>query len=79
MAHLTEPSPDSKDFGFAAWKVEDSLIMSWLWSSIQPETSRNCMFLSIAKEIWDTVKHIYSKVQDASVVFDIKMKISSPK
>ena len=35
------------------------------------------MFLSIAKEVWDTIKCTYSNVQDASVIFDIQMKISS--
>ena len=37
------------------------------------------MFLSTAKEIWDIAKRTYSKVQDASVIFYIKMKISSNK
>jgi len=35
------------------------------------------MFLSFAKEIWDTVKCTYSKVQDASIIFEIKTKINS--
>ena len=69
MVHLTEPSLDAKDPNFAAWEVEDSLIMSWLWGSTHPEVSKNCLFLSTAKEIWDTAKHTYSKVQDASVIF----------
>lgn len=40
------------------------------------EVSKNFMFLSLAKEIWDTVSQTYSKVQDALVIFEIKTKIS---
>ena len=79
IAHWTESSPDAKDPNFAAWEVEDSLIISWLWGSMHSEVSKSYMFLSMAKEIWDTAKRTYSKVQDASVIFYIKMKISGTK
>ena len=35
------------------------------------------MFLASAKEIWDTIKQTYSKVQDALVIFDLKTKINN--
>ena len=62
-----------------AWDVEDSMLMLWLWSSIQPEGNKNYIFLSTTKDIWETVKRTYSKVQDAYVVYEIKTKISSTK
>ena len=37
------------------------------------------MFLFSAKDIWETVKCTYSKVQDALVIFEIKTKISGTK
>jgi len=43
------------------------------------EVSKNCMFFSTTKDIWETVMKTYSKVQYASVVYEIKTKISSTK
>jgi len=33
--------------------------------------------LNTAKEIWETVKQTYSKVQDATMIFEVKSKIST--
>ena len=73
------PAPKASDPMFVAWDIEDSMLMSWLWSSMQLEVSKNYMFLSTAKDIWETIKRTYSKVQDASIVYEIKTKISSTK
>lgn len=54
--HLINLPPSTDDPRFEAWDVEDALIMSWLWDSMHPAISGNCMFLTTAKEIWDTVK-----------------------
>ena len=75
IRHLTEPSPQKSDPGFNAWDIEDSMIMSWLWNAMQPEVSRNYMFLSSTKDIWEMVRRTYSKIQDASVIYEIKMKL----
>ena len=67
------------DSKFAAWEEEDSQIMSWLWNSMQPEISRTCMFLPIAKEVRESVCQTYSKVRDAAQIFDLKTKIHNTK
>ena len=41
-----------------------------------PEISGTCMFLTVAKEIWETVRQSYSKVHDATQI-EIKPKIST--
>ena len=46
---------------------------------MQPDVSRNYMFLSTAREIWEVAKQTYSKVQDVSVIYEVKTKISSTK
>ena len=43
---------------------------------MQPEVSKNFMFLTSARDIWETMRKTYSKVQDASVIFEIKTKNS---
>jgi len=77
--HLTTSPPKDSDSTFTAWDVEDSLIMAWLWSAMQPKVSKNFMFLSLAKEIWEIVRQTYSKVEDASMIFEIKSKIGGTK
>ena len=37
------------------------------------------MFLTTAKEIWDTVKQTYSKERDVALVYESKTKIHSTK
>ena len=69
IGHLTGPTPKDSDPTFIAWDTEDSLIMSWLWSAMQPEVSNNLIFSTSVRNIWETVRQIYSKVQNASVIF----------
>ena len=38
--------------------------------------SKNFMFLTSTRDIWETMRQTYSKVQDASVIFEVKTKIS---
>ncbi|KAJ9552519.1 hypothetical protein OSB04_016564 [Centaurea solstitialis] len=77
--HILEPAPKKEDPKYGEWDTQDSLIMSWLWDSMHPEVSGTCMFLTSAKEVWETVKQTYSKVKDAALVFEIKTKINSTK
>ena len=79
LSHLDGPTPNEEDPKFEAWDEEDSLIMSWLWDFMQPKISGNCMFLSTTKDIWDTVKHTYSRVKDVALAYEIKTKIHSTK
>ncbi|KAK4437689.1 hypothetical protein Salat_0102900 [Sesamum alatum] len=79
LNHLIGAAPKSEDPKFATWDEEDSMIMSWLWNSMQPKISGNCMFLTTAQEIWESVRQTYSKMKDAALMYEIKTKISSTK
>lgn len=60
--------PKEGDSGFDMWDEADSLIMSWLWNSMNPKISNTCMFLSTTKEIRDAVQQMYLKAYDATQV-----------
>ena len=77
LGHLTISPPNTTDPVFLACDIEDSLIMSWLWNAMQAKINKNYMLWDSAKTIWDTIRQTYSKVKDASVIFDIKTKINS--
>lgn len=79
LSHLEGTGPRQGDPKFQTWDEEDSSIMSWLWSSMQPEISKNYMFLPTAMEIWEAVRQSYSKVQDAAVIYELKTKASTTK
>lgn len=49
-----DPQSDTRD-------KKDSMIMTWLWNSMTPEINDTCMFMIIAKDIWDDVHYTYSK------------------
>ncbi|TXG49302.1 hypothetical protein EZV62_025177 [Acer yangbiense] len=60
-SHLGGPIPEKNDPKFSEWDEKDSMIMSWLWNSMQLEISDTYMFLTTAKYIWEAVKQSYSK------------------
>ncbi|RDX79382.1 hypothetical protein CR513_40209, partial [Mucuna pruriens] len=70
--HLTGTGPKEGDPNFTAWDEEDSLIIAWLWNSMDIEISDTIMFLNTAKEIWDAIEQTYSKAKDAAQVYDVK-------
>ena len=79
LSHLIGPVVSKDDPRFVVWDEEDYQIMSWLWNSMQPEISRTCMFLSTAKEIWESVCHTNSKVKDAAQMYELKTRIQNTK
>lgn len=58
----------------AEWEAADSMVMSWLWDSMDPSISINCMFLDTAKEIWEFMSRSYSKVKDEALTFDLTVR-----
>ena len=73
----TRPKPG--DPRFEAWDEEDSMIMAWLWNYMTPEISDTCMFLAMAKDIWDAIQQMYSKARDAAQVYEVKVKTIAAK
>src|SRR6266487_2360674 len=77
--HLEGDPPVVTAPNFSSWDKDDSVIITWLWNSISPEISRNCMFLSTARAIWDYLSCSYSMKQDMSACYDLKRKIFNSK
>ena len=64
---------------FGAWDEANSMIVSWLWNSMQLEINGPYMLLTTACEIWETGQQIYSKVRDVTQIYEIKTKIRTTK
>jgi len=46
-------------------------VMTWLLNSVEEKINGSVMFLTTAKEMWDTVKVIYGSKKNPSRVFEI--------
>lgn len=79
LNYLLGTGPETNDPAFEAWDEEDSMIMSWLWDSLDPTISDTCMFLTTAKQIWDYIQRTYSKARDDAQVYEIKIKTGATK
>ncbi|KAH7529152.1 hypothetical protein FEM48_Zijuj05G0154200 [Ziziphus jujuba var. spinosa] len=79
LGHLLGTGPAKEDPTFEAWDEEDSMIMSWLWDSMEPTISDTCMFFTTAKEIWDCLHRTYSKARNTAQVYEIKVKAGATK
>ena len=53
--------------------------MSLLWNTMQPEINKTYMFLTTKQEIQEAIKQTYSKVKDATQIYEKKTKIHSTK
>lgn len=74
LSHPLGTDPKPGDPKFDAWDEQDSLVMSWLWNSMQQEISDTCMYLGTAKEIWGeavlTAAHLINRLP--TLVLDFK-------
>ena len=75
MSHLIKERPKPNDSKFVAWDEEDSMVMSWLWNSMMPKVSNTYIFFTTTKENWESYRHTYSEVRDASQIYKIKTKM----
>ncbi|RDX66359.1 hypothetical protein CR513_54873, partial [Mucuna pruriens] len=49
--------------------------MTWLWNSMTSKISRNYMYYSSAREIWENLIETYSMKEDSTACYDIESKI----
>ena len=66
LSHLISPKMSKDDPRFGAWDEANSIIVSWLWNSMQLEINGPYMLLTTTCEIWETGQQIYSKVRDVT-------------
>ncbi|RVW44655.1 Copia protein [Vitis vinifera] len=64
--------PETTEPGFRKWKIENSMIMSWLINSINNDISENFLLFGTAKDIWDAAKETYSSSENTSELFQVE-------
>ncbi|RVW39495.1 Retrovirus-related Pol polyprotein from transposon RE1, partial [Vitis vinifera] len=64
--------PKEDDPRYRTWKLENSMVMSWLINSMTNDIGENFMYYGTTKEIWDAVRETYSNIDNTSAIFEIK-------
>ena len=74
ISHALYKGPTKNDPAFKAWNDQDSMIMFWLWDSMDSKINGACMFSPMATKINDFIHHTYLKANDATQVYELKVK-----
>lgn len=72
-------SPKSTDTSYQQWVVENSLVLSWLINSMEPQISRRYLWFKTAKYVWDATRRMYSDLGNSSQIFEIRSKLKEMK
>ncbi|RVX07367.1 Retrovirus-related Pol polyprotein from transposon TNT 1-94 [Vitis vinifera] len=64
--------PETTELGFRKWKIENSMIMSWLINSMNNDMGENFLLFGTAKDIWDAAKETYSSSENTSELFQVE-------
>ena len=64
--------PETIEPGFRKWKIENSMIMSWLINSMNNDIGENFLLFGTAKDIWDAAKETYSSSENTSELFQVE-------
>ncbi|RVW87743.1 Retrovirus-related Pol polyprotein from transposon RE1 [Vitis vinifera] len=64
--------PKTTELGFRKWKIENSMIMSWLINSMNNDIGENFLLSGTAKDIWDAAKETYSSSENTSELFQVE-------
>lgn len=60
LNHLIGTVPGESNPQLTAWDEVDSMIITWLWNLMLPKINGTCMFLTTARDIWETMRQTYS-------------------
>ena len=71
MAYLLDPPPAIIVTIYEIWLSGDYCVMTWLLNNLEEKFSSSVMFLTIVKEMWDTLKVMYENKKNSSRVFEI--------
>ncbi|KAA8517782.1 hypothetical protein F0562_015258 [Nyssa sinensis] len=76
LYRIEEPAPT--DPTFKQWRSSNSLVMSWLFNSMQSHISLGFLFLT-TYEIWTAVAQTYSQVGNDAQIYDLRKRVHETK
>ncbi|KAK3226014.1 hypothetical protein Dsin_005876 [Dipteronia sinensis] len=81
IGYLTgdKTEPHITDAQHVVWDAKNSMVMSWLVNSMEEVISANYLGFSTTKEMWTSLKQMYSDLGDQSQIYELELKIGSTK
>jgi hypothetical protein len=79
LKYLTDNPPDKKDPTYEDWMSGDSVVMGWLWHSMEPHVSTTVEFCDSSKKIWDSIAESFAHQSNVSQVYEMYEKIFTTK
>jgi Reverse transcriptase (RNA-dependent DNA polymerase)/gag-polypeptide of LTR copia-type/Integrase core domain/GAG-pre-integrase domain len=61
------------------WLKEDSQVMTWLLSTMNPQISKQFLFCNSSQEIWEKVHQRYGQTKNYSHIFSLKQELGQIK
>ncbi|KAF9596580.1 hypothetical protein IFM89_012311 [Coptis chinensis] len=68
---LTDDPPNSNDSTYEDWMASNSMVLTWLWNSMEPKVLTNVQFLPTTKRVWSSLKEMYSQENNISQIYDL--------
>nr|XP_016452871.1 PREDICTED: uncharacterized protein LOC107777375 [Nicotiana tabacum] len=77
LGHMTGETikPEVGDPKMNAWRSDNSLVIAWLINSMDTVIGKSYIFLPTARDVWEAVRETYSYVENASQIFELKIKL----
>ncbi|KAL1372002.1 hypothetical protein AAHE18_01G172200 [Arachis hypogaea] len=66
--------PNIIDPQYNVWDTENSMVMTWLVNSMEEDISSKYMYYTTTKELWDSVKEMYSDLGNKSQFYELTLK-----
>ena len=79
LKYLIDNPPDKKDPTYEDWMSGDSVVMGWLWHSMEPHVSTTVEFCDFSKKIWDSIVESFAHQSNVSQVYEMYEKIFTTK
>jgi hypothetical protein len=67
----TKPTDATDATKISTWIKEDAQIMTWLWNSLEPDVFNNVSYLESSKDIWDTLRLMYSSEENITRIHEL--------
>lgn len=71
----SDKKPGIWDPNMIYWRLENSLMISWLIRYLKSVIGKYRLFCPTAKDVWEAIRETYFDVRNASEIFKLKNKL----
>ncbi|KAF3772741.1 hypothetical protein EJ110_NYTH57106 [Nymphaea thermarum] len=72
---IEEDEPINKTGKYITWEEDDSMVMSWMMNSVQPQIASTIAYYTTAKEMWDFLRQTYSQDKNVSKILQVEEEL----